>query len=551
VRADTVGARVASARRKLGLTQKHFAERLGISLWLLDRIEAGVADTAAHLPKIADVTGCPQTWFARGNATIAASPMRPRVGIVSRMQSHVMTGRDMVLASLALLVLIRFFTEVIPVLPRAANFVDIPIFLVLSAAALTRPHENRFPTSLIRLALPVTLFIILAAISVVLNLQRVAAGPALVFLYGFLSPFAVYIAVYRLWPPGNARTLSRFLLALGLIQLAVVALIDVPRFVRTRNPDEISGTFGTNQYQLVFFLLIYMGLLAGIYTFEKGRLAARAAPLLFLPILATIFLAQYRALIATMFLTVVLIALLLGVRGSGLVSAILLGLALLTTFSVVNDRYPLLKLGSTVSTLTRNPGLYVSTRVDTARNVASLFSDDPRFIVTGTGPGTFSSRGWQTFAHAGSASESNVQGPYVRLLTGANNEYRTDVSDKYVTTPYSQGAVIQGSRALISPFSDYLSLLAEVGIGGLVLISTLYFSALLGAGRLTLRLARSPIRGDSLPALAIASTVGFFVLVQMAVLDNWLEVTRVSFLTWTLLAVVHREYDLHRDGKRE
>ncbi len=35
------------------------------------------------------------------------------------------------LASIAALVLVRFFTEVVPVLPRAANFVDIPIVLAL------------------------------------------------------------------------------------------------------------------------------------------------------------------------------------------------------------------------------------------------------------------------------------------------------------------------------------------------------------------------------------------------------------------------------------
>ena len=49
--------------------------------------------------------------------------------------------------------------------------------------------------------------------------------------------------------------------------------------------------------------------------------------------------------------------------------------------------------------------------------------------------------------------------------------------------------------------------------------------------------------GDPLPALLLATTIAFFVLLQLAALDNWLEVTRITFLSWALLAVVTRESD--------
>ena len=42
-------------------------------------------------------------------------------------------------------------------------------------------------------------------------------------------------------------------------------------------------------------------------------------------------------------------------------------------------------------------------------------------------------------------------------------------------------------------------------------------------------------------ALLIAAAVAFTVLVQMALLDNWLEVTRVTFVAWILLAVGAKE----------
>ena len=44
----------------------------------------------------------------------------------------------------------------------------------------------------------------LAIASAVVNADRVAPAPVLVFIYGFLAPLAVYAAVYRIWPPGNA-----------------------------------------------------------------------------------------------------------------------------------------------------------------------------------------------------------------------------------------------------------------------------------------------------------------------------------------------------------
>src|SRR2546428_702763 len=139
-------------------------------------------------------------------------------------------------------------------------------------------------------SLPVLLFRGLFALSAVVNLGRVETGPVLVFLYGFLAPLGIYAGVYRLWPTGNAMALSRLLVALGVIQLVVVFVIDLPRFVASgHNPDVVSGTFGTNAYQLVFFLLVVLGLLAGIFTVEPKRTAARFAPALFVLILSAVF----------------------------------------------------------------------------------------------------------------------------------------------------------------------------------------------------------------------------------------------------------------------
>jgi hypothetical protein len=373
------------------------------------------------------------------------------------------------------------------------------------------------------------------------NLSRVEVGPVLVFVYGFLAPVGIYTAVYRLWPPGHARAVTRLLVFLTVVQLLVVAGIDLPRFLRTDNPDEISGTFGTNAYQLVFFLLTALGALAGIFTFERGRLAARAAPFLVVLALVAIVLAQYRALLLSTALTIVVIGLLLG--GGRARAWVALGIAAVSFVMVlqfVASNLPFLKFGTTLSTIQTNPTYYASERFAALSTVGTLFSDNPRFIVTGSGPGTFSSRGWQTFANAGSESRSNVQGRYVRLL-GTNEPYSTDVSERYIQSRQQTRLVIEGSGAVTSPFSSYTSLMAEVGVLGFLCILGLYIAATLRA----LSMARDGIRraqtNDPLPAILVATSVAFVLLLQMAVLENWLEVTRVTFIAWALLAIGSKE----------
>jgi transcriptional regulator with XRE-family HTH domain len=544
------GDRLAEARRDAGLTQKALAERLGISLWAFTQLEQGRGDLSAHMPVISDATGKPAGWFESepAAAETALPGRRPIQARVRRLATRRQTGRDLVLSAIGLLVLIRFFTEIVPIFPRALNFIDIPVFVVLALAGILRSRGERRPGSAyLPLALPAFVFIALCAISVVVNPSRVEPGPALVFVYGFLGPIGAYAAAYRLWPAGKALSLSRLLVGLAVVELLVVFLVDLPRFVSSNNPDLISGTFGTNAYQLVFFLLVATGLLAGIFTLEKGRLASRLAPALFVLILVTILLAQYRALLATTAVTVVLIGILLRGKARGIISGALIAISLTFTFSYVTSHFPGLRFASTLSTLHNSPGYYASQRVKVASSVLDLYTDNPRFITTGTGPGTFSSRGWYTFAFVHAKSRSNVQGQYAGALTGGK-AYHTDVSDKYVLPKFRSATAIQGSRAVTAPFSSYLSLLAEVGLPGFLLLIGMYLWAAVRSLRMTAQSLRRPARRDPLPALLLASTVAFTVLLQMAFLENWLEVTRVTFLAWILLAVGSKELDARQQA---
>ena len=233
---------------------------------------------------------------------------------------------------------------------------------------------------------------------------------------------------------------------------------------RTAIPTYISGTFGDNAYQLVFFLIVLTALLGGISIFERRRTAARFAPVMFVAIAMIIFLAQYRALLVTTILSVIVIAFFLTKArpGRGLVIGTIAIVGFLGSLNYVASHFPRNKLTQATQTFQSDPWFFVSARIHALSDVASLYSNNPRFILTGTGPATFSSRAWRTFANL-NETRTAVAAPYAKWLNGGQ-AYETDVADKY-TLPRGQSApIVQGSHAVTSPLSSYTSLLAEVGL---------------------------------------------------------------------------------------
>ena len=201
---------------------------------------------------------------------------------------------------------VRFFTEQVGLIPGVTNFIDIPPIAILAVVALvTSPdgsRPDRWPAYL------AWVFFAFCAVGAVLNMTRIAPAPVLLFVYLFLAPVALYYMAYRIWRPDvGLSPATQTLVGLGLLQFAVILVFDLPDFLATENPDEIAGTFGGNAYQLVYFLLVFSALVAGAGVFARGRLTARLAPFLFGAAFLTIFLAQYRSLLATTILTVLFV----------------------------------------------------------------------------------------------------------------------------------------------------------------------------------------------------------------------------------------------------
>lgn len=538
----SVPSRIAEARRDAGLTQRELAQRIGTSVWAIDEFEQGRRDPGRFIAHIESATSKPAGWLQDSTQQDVELP-GPRRGIATRALSFTERfDRTLILAVFTIVITVRFFTESLAVLPSAGNFVDVLLLPILLATVAARPSTGAVAEGASRYVLPAVAFVGICAVSVAVNASRVAPAPALLFVYGFLGPLVFFYATYRLWPVGQALALSRTIAALGVLQFVVIALFDLPTFLTTRNPDDIAGTFGGNAYQLVFFLLVFAALVAGISTFETGRRVGRFAPLLFGATFLVIFLAQYRALLVATAFTILLIGLMLSSRGKGFLIGAAVIMAFIATLGWVSAKYPAFKFAPTIEAVRDDPTLFVTARLAPGGDVISLYGDNPVFVTTGTGPGTYSSRGWRTFAEVGnpSSSEGAAQ-PYATALTGGKS-YHTDVADRYVLPRLKTAAVVLGSRAVTSPFSSYLALLAEVGLVGFVLMVMIYFRALLQAGHITLTSIRSATGRDPLPALALATTVAFFLLVQMAFLENWWETARVTVPSWMMLAVCIKEF---------
>ena len=208
-------------------------------------------------------------------------------------------------------------------------------------------------------------------------------------------------------------------------------LINLPTFVHTRNPDDVSGTFGTNAYQLVYLLLVLVTLVVGIATFEPGTRVARFAIPLLAGFSVVMLLAQYRALLASTVVALFAVAYMLKGRGRGVLAV---GAA------VARFRGRLLLRRDAIVVPEAGRGRHEHCRIaDGLRegragvvgHVLDMYADIPATVAIGSGPGTYSSRAWQTFAKADSTSRTNVVGGYATSLTGGS-VYSTDVSEKYV-----------------------------------------------------------------------------------------------------------------------
>ena len=252
-------------------------------------------------------------------------------------------------------------------------------------------------------------------------------------------------------------------------------------------------------------------------------------------------LAQYRALLVSTVVAIVAVAYLLKGRGRGVLAVGAASLAFAGVFHFVATNLSFLKLDSAARSISGSPTDYAKGRAAVVGHVFDMYGDIPTTFAFGSGPGTYSSRAWQTFAKADSTSRANVVGGYAKSLTGGR-VYSTDVSEKYVEPQIEHGGSSRAQeRSRVRSRATRRSWPRS--------------GCRRGAHRGHLRrrpstpvedgsrLLRARRRATRLPALMIATFVAFLTLLQMAFLENWFEVTRITFVIWMMFAVCCKELD--------
>ncbi len=439
--------------------------------------------------------------------------------------------------SLVLIVCIRFFSENMGLVPGVVQFVDVPLTALLLFMGLLAFLRRGMCADILSLRTILFLFLTVFSVSLLVNAGRVEWLPATLFFFGFAAPiiFAAAIVNARLTRQ-DIRFVVRTFFWLGILQLGVGVFYGFPLFLATRNPDYVSGTFGRNAYQFTYFLGIwFLYVLGGVAVKAERRLRGTgvAIGLSAIAVYVLFYAAQYRAML--IFFTFVILLTLWASPArisSRLMLTIVIGAISVVALIVVGTAFPNLKLLKVFDLVADTTPLTQSGKVQVAKNVLTMYEDMPQSALVGSGPATFSSRAYVTFADEADP-QKDAAGPLAVSLMGGQ-QYSTDVAAKYVQT--IRDKPIQGGTTVSSPKSSYTSLAAEVGILGLLVYLAAYFKALGFSYR---RLVASGKDGDGLAVkLAFACFGGLVLLLLQALFDNWLETTRVSIPLWILVGLL-------------
>ncbi len=440
--------------------------------------------------------------------------------------------------SLILLICIRFFSENLRVVPRLAQYIDVPITIVVGFCGVLTFIRRGYRVGGPKYGAVLYAFFLASLVSALVNVSRVELLPVAMFVFNFAAPLVfVVVTINARLSRKDVEQVVRVFFWLGVTQLVVAVLYGLPKFLATKNPDYISGTFGQNAYQFTYFiglwLLYVLGGVAVLGPGSRRRGQGIAISLAALVVFGLFYAAQYRAMLI-FFTAVILVALWASPAraSSRIMMTVVISAVSVITLIVVATAFPNLKLLKVFDLFEDSTPIVQSGKVEAFKNVGTMYQDIPQAALVGSGPATFSSRAYIVFSEKPRESKEAVGALIVGMRGG---QYVTDVAKKYVQT--IDTTAIQGGTTMANPMSSYTSLAAEVGPIGLVV----YFSAYLMALSYSYRRLRANARaGNRLGTqLAFACFGGIPLLLVQAFFDNWLETTRVSIPLWILVGLLY------------
>jgi hypothetical protein len=318
------------------------------------------------------------------------------------------------------------------------------------------------------------------------------------------------------------------MIVFGLVQV-VVGLFQLRDYFGQLNEqmesDVLSGTYGYNADQLAVVMCLPTMMLI-------ERQIARAGTrreLMILPLfLILLYMASMKALWVAFPVTFLLLLLFLGSRDA-IKRGVAVALVMIASFVAMTRLTPLWteKFGHIlVPSIVMQQG-----KVRTFLTVPSILSERGWAPVIGVGPGTFSSRGFRTFAAIDEGNQFTAD-PHTPTAELRGN-YLPPLAQRFLVPlmpTQEHGFGDFGSIKTAGPFSSYTSLLIETGFVGAGIMFALYLGAFLTLRRIYRRARRT--RDGELRALAFAACGGLLLLAELSVLDNYLELTRVTVPVW-------------------
>ncbi len=457
-------------------------------------------------------------------------------------------------------VLMKFFTNLLHVVPRVFNIADLMITAILGLMFFaTGGRIKNFKSILVLLFL----FDFVAILGNFFNSEYLFPmvafsqfamynGPIILFVFLANIPFRkVHIDKY-----------SKLLYNLIYFQF-IVGLLQIPVFLATGQTEAIMGTFYHNAEQYSGFLLIGI-----FFLFSKSLNSPQ-------------FKQNYYILIASMLSLIVII--------DNKASWLGIIISMLYIFYKVGDenfqvskRFKYIILAGTMLTIGgylitsfsqttgKLEGLITSIqegmfneigKVKAYDNVFKAFDDHPHMLVFGAGLGNFYSRSSYTYydpEYYGAVLSHSSRQTKRQLDRFKTESDKLREKGKTLRTSNSMGGVIDkmnqepffaqyykvpklrvGSGQVDNPFSSYNALLGETGILGMILYISIYIIILIKMNKMVRK-----YRKDTNIFPIAASGLGFMVyILSVALYGQWIDSGRMVTILWSLIALTFR-YDL-------
>ncbi len=430
-------------------------------------------------------------------------------------------GRWGTLVIVVVLVTMRVFTETLGVLPRYLNGVELGLMPLLAGYVLFVRGARTGRIWTLNIELWLAMFGGVWLLSSLLNAADILPAAAVLFIVGHVAPILFALAIVNV-DPGPAYAARVFRLMRGLALVGVVfGLTQVPAVAS--EPDAVVLTFGINQNQAAFFMALVMTWLAARWFCGLAHWVDKALLLVLAPLF---FLAGFKILWVLYPLSMIIVVALVLVRRLRLLARIALPAAVLAGLGLAVVRFvPYSEVSLFNRFATFDP--YELGKVQVLLRMKDIWFTRPWGPLVGVGPGAFSSQAFTTFADIrtgggiGYLSDREVSGFYM-----------TETAEQYMLPYLHLGQYALGSSVVSRPTASIISLPAETGLFGFLAMAAVYGATLL---RL-LRDARRAVSPESL-ALSLTAAVCLLMLLQIALLDNYLEVSRVTSLVWLMIGL--------------